>query len=255
MVNMKRSFPAIAAAILALAGLSPAFAAAAIVELGATSTPLAPPSCPPGTSGSNCTIILTETTALETLSDGVYYPATATKAGNIVAFTVGLAKLSKGEIQGLNSSYGGKSQVAITVLRPGASTKAGQNRLYTVVAESPPFTVQPWFGHVVQFPLDTTLQIRVGDVVGLTVPTWAPVLAINLPAKQFSYRASRPNRCTTINVQSAQTTVGQHAEYKCFFNATRVEYSATEVTNPPVPKGAIVTAHKSQRSLKPRVLR
>jgi hypothetical protein len=213
--------------------LVPATASAAIIELGATASPLASPTCPKGVSGQNCTIILTETTALETLSDGVYYPTTATRPGRIVAFTVALAKLSKGEIQGLNSSYGGTAQVAITVLRPGAK------RLFTVIAESPLYHVQPWFGHVVQFPLTTTLPIRAGDVVALTVPTWAPVLAINLDPKKFSYRASRSSQCTTINIQSAQLNIGDNTQYRCFFNATRVEYSATEVTTPVVPKDAV----------------
>jgi hypothetical protein len=263
--GMKRLFLVIAASMLGVVALVPTAASATIVELGETPTPLTPPACPKGVSGQNCTIILTETTALETLSDGVYYPTTATRAGKIVAFTVGLAKLSKGEIQGLNSSFGGASQVAIAVLRPGTSAKPGQNRLYSVVAESPLYQVQPWFGHVVQFPLDTSLPIRAGDVVALTVPTWAPVLAINLDPKKFAYRTSRGTKCTTINVQSAQLTVGQKAQYRCFFTATRVEYTATEVTTPVVPKDAVKSrdrtsskaskASKKPRHLAPRIIR
>jgi hypothetical protein len=258
MTNMKRSFLVSATAILGLTALAPVAASAAVVELGVTSTPLAPPACPTGVSGQNCTIILTETTAFETLSDGVYYPTTAARDGKIVAFTVALAKLSKGEVQGLNSSYGGASQVAITVLRPAAGSHPGQNRTFSLIAESPLVRVQPWFGHVVQFPLDTTLPIKAGDVLALTVPTWAPVLAINLNPKQFSYRASRSSGCTSINVQSAQLTIGQKTQYRCFFNSTRVEYTATEVTTPTVPKGVIPNPDrrgKKSRHLAPRIIR
>jgi hypothetical protein len=228
---MKRFSPVVLAVVAALAAIVPAGAGATVLEIGATTTPLASPTCPPNVSKANCTIILTETTALQTASDGLAYPTTITRPGRIVAFTLGLAKLSKTDIAGLDSSYGGTSQVAITVLRPGKS------RFFTVTAEqSPAIHVQPWFGHVVQFPLSTTLPVKAGDVVALTVPTWAPVLTINLPRRQFQYRASRASGCASFNIQTAQLTIGSMAQYRCFYVATRVEYTATEVTTPPVPK-------------------
>jgi hypothetical protein len=214
----------LAAAVLAAA------APAAIVEVGATKTPIASPVCPPGVSKANCTIILTETTAIPALSDKVYYPTTVKTAGRIVAFTVGLAKLGKADITGLNAAYGGSSQVQVAVLQ-----RKGRGFDFTVKYLSPVFLVQPWFGHVVQFPLSTTLPVAAGDVVALTVPTWAPVLYINLPSSQFRYRASRASKCTTFNVNTAQTRVGQKATYNCFYDSTRVEFSATEVTTPIVP--------------------
>ncbi|MBV8429575.1 MAG: hypothetical protein JO244_00305, partial [Solirubrobacterales bacterium] len=63
-------------------------------ELGATHSPVIAPMCPPGVSSSKCTIILTRTTALETLRDGSVYPSRATQPGEISAFTVGLSGLS-----------------------------------------------------------------------------------------------------------------------------------------------------------------
>ena len=82
------------------------------------------PVCPPNVSSTQCTIVLTRVTALETLRDGVSYPTKVTKAGRIVAFTVGLSKLStnkstqKTYIHFLDQTYGGTAQVAVTVLRP-----------------------------------------------------------------------------------------------------------------------------------------
>src|SRR5690242_18474260 len=73
---------------------APAAASAQIIELGATSTPLAAPSCPPGVTAANCRIVLTQVTALETIRDGVAYPTTVKKAGSIVAFTLGLSRLA-----------------------------------------------------------------------------------------------------------------------------------------------------------------
>jgi hypothetical protein len=230
---MKRSRIALLGAAVLTVAAAPAVASAEEIEIGATSTPIASPSCPSGVSKQNCTIILTETTAISTLSDGVYYPTTVKKAGRIVAYTVGLARLTKSDISGLNARYGGTSQIAITVLSP------GKNRVYTVTGESPLQHATPWFGHVVEFPLTTSLQVNPGDVVALTVPTWAPVLSIGLPSKQFQYRASRTAKCTTFDFQTAQLTIGASTQYKCFYVGTRVQYTATEVTYPPVPKDTV----------------
>jgi hypothetical protein len=235
MGNMKRSL-VVVVGLLVLAALAAASASAKIVELGATSTPLAVPSCPSGVSKSQCTIILTETTALETASDNVFYPTTVHSAGKVVAYTLGLAKLAKADITTLDSLYGGAPYVQLAVLRP------GKQRFYTLVAQSKPNFVQPWFGTVSQFPLNQSLPVKAGDVVGLTVPTWAPVLAINLPSKAFQYRASRSTGCalqSTFSTQTAQMAIGNKKQYLCFYTATRVEYTATEISTPPVPKNAV----------------
>jgi hypothetical protein len=237
---MKRTLLAFAA-VVGLAALVPAAASAKTVEIGATSTPLQAPTCPSSVPKSQCTIILTETTALETASDGVFYPTTVKTAGRIVGYTLGLAKLAKSDITTLDGLYGGQPYVELTVLRKAAGAK-GKQRFFTVVAESKPNFIQPWFGQVTQWPLTQTLPVQKGDVVALTVPTWAPVLAINLPAQQFQYRASRATGCalqSTFSTQTAQLTIGDTKQYLCFYTATRVEYTATEITGPPVPKNAV----------------
>ena len=72
-----------------------------------------------------------------------------------------------------------------------------------------------------------------GEVVALTVPTWAPVLTFDLTATQFSYRQSRRAKCTAAPTSvQAQTAIGAGAHYGCSYAGTRVEYSATEITTP-----------------------
>lgn len=229
---MKRSLSVLAAATV-LAALAPAAASAAIIELGATSTPLVAPTCPPGVTLNNCTIILTRVTALETLRDGVAYPTTVTKAGRIVAFTVGLSLLSSNRvtahniIHNLDSAYGGTTRVAITVLAPSGAKKL---RRWKVTGESPVFHVQPYLGQVVQLPLVNSLPVLPGDVVALSTPTWAPVLSIDLNTKKFAYRQSAQKTCPPTT--DAAQSVGQTATYGCDYPGTRVEYTATEITNP-----------------------
>jgi hypothetical protein len=224
---VKRSLLSTSTAIAIAIAVAPATASATITEVGATRTPIASPICPPGVTKTNCTIILTETTALPALSDKVYYPTTVKTAGRIVAFTVGLASLATTDITGLNAAYGGQAEAAIAILK-----RKGRSFEFTVKYATPLVKLQPYLGHVVQFPLSTTLPVVPGDLIALTVPTWAPVLYIQLPSKSFRYRASRAKLCTTFNVQTAQQTVGQKATYNCFYDSTRVEFSATEVTNP-----------------------
>jgi hypothetical protein len=158
------------------------------------------------------------------------------KAGRIVAFSVGLSRLSsnattaRNDISFLDHTYGGTTQVQLTVLRPVGSRSL---RRFRVAAESPVFHVQPYLGQVVQFPLLNSLPVVRGEVLALTTPTWAPVLVINQSSNRFAYRQSRTMNCNNPpTISSAQVSINQSAQYKCAYPGTRVEYSATEVTNP-----------------------
>jgi len=236
---MKRFFLATGASFIALLAFAAVPAFAEVVELGDTTTPLASPVCP-ATGG--CPIILTETTALQIQSDGTTYPTMSPYNGRIVAFEVSPATVSAADINGtpktktkaaqagLNATYGGASEAAITVLQ------ASSKHFYKVVAESPLFQLQPYFGHLVQFVLDDSLPIAKGEFVALTVPTWAPLLTVNLTKSMFLWRPSRASSCLDYTVQSAQLLAGSNAQYLCYFTGTRVEYTATEITNPVPPR-------------------
>ena len=251
---MKRSLLATFASAGAVMALGPSLASAQVIELGATKSPLIAPTCPANVAPVNCTIVLTQETGLETIRDGTTYPTTVTKPGVIVAFTLGVSRLStnaataRSEISGLDHSYRGTTQAAITVLKPvGPRSKRG----WQVVAESPIFHLQPYLGTVVQFPLATPLAIgeppmaaplRVdkGDTIALTVPTWAPVLSFGLDTKKFAYRQSRKANCGhPASFEQAQLSIGDTTLYQCDYTGTRVEYSATEVTTPVAPKNQI----------------
>ncbi len=240
MVQMKRASIAAVAPALLLAGLLPATASAKIIEVGATRpSALVAPTCPPGATGSKCTIVLTGVTALETISDGHTYPTTVNQPGYIVAFTLGLSALNPNratalsDLRYLDKTYG-TTRARLTVLKPAGTAR---HRSWVVTAESQIFYLQPYLGEVVQFPLAIALPVTRGEVVALTVPTWAPVLSIGLPTKKFAYRQSRTTGCTTPSITNqTQSRVGTSAVYGCNYPGTRVEYSVTEITTPPVPK-------------------
>jgi hypothetical protein len=235
----------VAAALAGLAVLVPAAASAQTVQVGQTTTPLSAPSCPKQSSLANCHIVLTRTTALQVMSDAVINPMRVNQQGWLVSFTVGLSRLvakpkeRAGIIKGLDSRYGGAPELAISVLQP------EPGNTYKLVAQSGVYNLTPFLGQLLQQPMSlpprftsfTALPVLRGDVVGLTVPTWAPVLALDLPGSQFSYRQSRRANCNNpAAAQTAQTHVGGTANFGCYYAGTRLEYGATEVLDTKVPK-------------------
>jgi len=248
MLDMRRSLLIAAAAclLLALAAATswavttsppaPGSPLGATVQLGGTAVPVHSPVCPAGVAAKNCTFVMTRVTALQTITNGASYPTAVKQLGQIVAFTVGLGQLStnanttKAYINQLSAQFGGASAAQLTVLQP------QKNNRFTVVAQSPLEQLQPYLGYVVQFPLANPIPVRPGQLLALSVPTWAPILSYNLAAKYYSYRQSRMFNCKSVgNQQNAVLTVGQTKAYTCAYPGTRAEYSATELTTPVAP--------------------
>jgi hypothetical protein len=228
----------------ALAAL-PSAASAATVELGDTTTPLSVPHCHKGDSLADCKIILTRTTVVPGMSDGIVNPTRVNQEGWVVGFSVGLSRLVPQAkkratiIKGLDAMHGGEPELQLTVLKPGPKNS------FTVAAQSAAYPVLPFLGRVLNEPLSvppkfsalTALHVVRGEVIGLTVPTWAPVLSYGLPSDDFSYRQSRRANCThTAGTQTAQTKLNESTQYKCYYTGTRVQYTATEITDTKAPR-------------------
>jgi hypothetical protein len=216
------------------------------VQLGAPKTAVKAPACPAGVAPKDCLIVMTRSTAIEMTTDAVATPMKVHHAGEIVSFTIGLAQLSTNPktaasyVKNLNSLYGGAPEAQLTIL------KYANNHKWTVVSEGPLVKLQPYLGYVVQFPLTKPLAVKSGESIALTVPTWAPILSYKLTSSQYSYRQSRNSSCgKPAPTQSAQLTVGQTTQYGCFYPGTRVEYGATELTNPVAPTTTTTTTTKT----------
>jgi hypothetical protein len=243
---MKRFTFAIAATVALLAAAATTWAITSApplgsliggsLQLGAPKTAIRAPACPTGVQPKNCLIVMTRSTGIPTLIDGVKTPMKVNKPGEIVSFTIGLAQLSStpstqaSYIKNLNSLYGGVSEAQLTVL------KYANNQRWTVVAQGPVERLQPYLGYVVQFPLSKPIQVTTGETIALTIPTWAPVLSYNLTPTSYAYRQSRSTSCKSpAPSQSAQFIVGQTTYYGCLYPGTRVAYGATELINPVSP--------------------
>ena len=74
--------------------------------------------------------------------------------------------------------------------------------------------------------------MRKGDIIALTVPTWAPALALGF-GKDTSWRASREKKqCSSTSSQSTQTSIGSAVQYFCLYQTARLTYSATLISTP-----------------------
>jgi hypothetical protein len=209
---------------LAVALALPAAASAKIIEIGATGTAAAP-SCPTAP----CEVI-SRTTAFQTRIGATRNMFIAPKDGRLVAWSVTLGTPGKKQQKFFEENLGGASQAGISVL------KSGDRYYGRVLAATPMQTLTPYFGQTVQFPLTTTLPVTKGSIIALSVPTWAPALALGL-ARDNVWRASRDvDACDDTQTQSVQTDTNDLARYKCFYRTAQLAYSATLITTPKPPK-------------------
>jgi hypothetical protein len=217
----RRPLIALVAAGAALA--VPASAAAEVIEVGAV-PPASPASCP-----SRPCLAVSRTTGYQAKVGTTRGLMTIPKTGRIVAWTINLGNPGAEQTTFFNQRLGGESEAQITIINPRRKLRS------RVVAQGEPQKLQPYFGSTPTFALKTSLRVRKGWVVALTVPTWAPALAVGLPA-DTSWRASRGRgRCDDTSNQTAQLGADQLAQYFCLYRTARLTYSATLIPDPPKP--------------------
>lgn len=220
--NVRRA----ALAALAVAVALPTAASAKIIELGVTTKPPTP-SCPGPEP--KC-LAVSRTTGYQGKIDGEDNIFQAPRDGRIVAWTLVLGDPTKKQIDFFNTTLGGEPSAGITVFQP------GKHYLGTIVAQSPVMPLEDYLGERVQFPLRTSISVLKGQRVALTVPTWAPALAVGLPGST-SWRASREkDQCDDTSTQTAQTTIGDDTRFGCRYKTARLTYNVTMITEPHGPK-------------------
>src|SRR5882672_2477009 len=225
MAMMKRTYPAIFA-ILVLALAIPAVAPATLTEVGVippTTSPETVASCP----ASPC-LAVSRTTGFQVKVAKNTTLMSAPRAGTVVAWTIALGKPNATQIKFFNANEGGAAEAGVAILRP----QKKPNLTYKLIASSPTVKLQPYFGKTAQFPLERTIAVKKGDIVALTVPTWAPALALGF-GKDTSWRASRAkSQCASTSAQSTHTSIGSPVQYFCLYQTARLTYSATLISTP-----------------------
>ena len=207
----------------------PALAVAAISEVGPIpgETALPDPACP----AKPC-LAISRTTGYQVKVGDARDTHVVKEDGRIVAWTIKLSRPGKKQIEFFEKNLGGESTAQLTVLRPG-------NKLYArILAQGEPVELKPYFGQTAQFPLARSIPVKKGNVIGLSVPTWAPALAINQPGT-VSWRASRPKGgCNDFSKATAQTSTNNITRFFCLYRTARITYTATVVSDPkPTARG------------------
>jgi hypothetical protein len=191
------------------------------VVLGGTST-MPDPSCPelPCQAVGSVTGFQVSTTQSS-------LPFRVNRPGRVKSWTLTLSQPTDQQRSFFNGFFGTPPEARLAILRRVPGTEPPR---YNLRSQGSVHVLTPYLGQTVRF--SASLKVEKGDIVGLTIPTWAPAFAQNLTASD-SWRASRePGKCTnTTDVRQGQPQekVGQRATYGCRYSTARLLYTATVV--------------------------
>jgi hypothetical protein len=216
---------ALAASSLALiAGLVPASEAKApqtTVILGETAAK-PDPSCPE----TPCQAI-GSVTGFQVNNGQTRLPFSVPHDGTIKSWTLTLAQPTNSQRAFFNGFFGTPPEARLAILRRIGGSEPPR---YVLRSQGSVKVLSPYLGQTVRF--GSNLKVEKGDIVGITVPTWAPAFAQELTAANV-WRASRePGACTNstdIRQGEPQQRVGTRATYGCKYTTARLLYTATLV--------------------------
>jgi hypothetical protein len=211
------------ALLVSLAGSSDAAKPRTTVILGQTATE-PDPSCPE----MPCQAI-GSVTGFQVNNGQTRLPFLVPHDGTITAWTLTLAQPTNSQRAFFNGFFGTPPQARLAILRRVPGTNPPR---YNLRRQGQVQILSPYLGQTVRF--GSNLKVEKGDIVGLTVPTWAPAFAQDLPTDNI-WRASRaPGTCmnaTDIRQGEPQEKLGKRATYGCKYTTARLLYTATLVEN------------------------
>jgi hypothetical protein len=147
--------------------------------------------------------------------------------GTIRSWTLTLAQPTNSQRAFFNGFFGTPPQARLAILRRVPGTNPPR---YNLRRQSAVQVLSPYLGQTVKF--GANLKVEKGDIIGLTVPTWAPAFAQDLSTDNV-WRASRaPGACknaTDIRQGEPQEKLGRRATYGCKYTTARLLYTATLV--------------------------
>jgi hypothetical protein len=229
------AFAALCAGLEAAIGVSSAGARKATV-LGKTKhTPS--PACPSDTPQNPCTTT-GRVTGFMTKANGKKHPFNIFQDGKIVAWSIDLSKPTKDQYDFFgtllqNGKFGKHPSARIAVIK-----NKGHHK-YKLVKQSPAIDLKPDLGRKQTFTLNKPLRVHRGQVVALTLPSWAPAFSGAVSSSGNQWRASRNKKKCNVDrdhlqnakASKAQQKVGSLRAYGCRYVAARLLYWAYFVPN------------------------
>jgi hypothetical protein len=193
------------------------------VVLGSTAT-MPDPSCPE----LPCQAV-GSVTGFQVSTSQSSLPFMVKRPGKVTAWTLTLSEPTDEQRSFFNGFFGTPPEARLAILRRIPGTNPPR---YNLRSQGSVHVLSPYLGQTVRF--GASLPVEKGDIVGLTIPTWAPAFAQDLPGNN-AWRASRePEKCTnTTDVRQGQPQekVAKRATYACRYATARLLYTATVVEN------------------------
>jgi hypothetical protein len=218
---------ALATTVALAGGTGEAGATPKTIVLGAAAP--ATPSCP-----DSCQAI-GKTTGFQNTIGRLKSPFAAPFTGKIVAWSIKLSRPSAKQIEFFEDFFDGTAQARVSVLKPIMKEQKRGRPVYKLKGQTPVEELAPFFGTTTTFALQAPLKVKRGQIVALTVPTWAPAFAVGLggnTAWQASRKRNKCNKAADIQAGRAQQGLGTDRTYGCIYKTARLLYSATVVAQP-----------------------
>jgi hypothetical protein len=207
--------------VASVGGAGAATRSSTTVVLGQTNaTP--DPSCP----DSPCQAV-GSVTGFQISTDQTSLPFRVPRDGKVKSWSLTLAQPNNMQRSFFNGFFGMPPQARLAILR--RVPKSSPPR-FNLRKQGSVRVLSPFLGRTVKF--GASLPVHKGDIVGLTVPTWAPAFAEGLSTKNAWRASRRPGKCTnTTDVRQGepQQRVGRRATYGCRYSTARLLYTATVV--------------------------
>jgi hypothetical protein len=151
--------------------------------------------------------------------------------GWLVAFSLTLGSPNAEQRQFFNQLWGKPAEARISIFdpEPSAGDRKNRKQRYVLHNQSMVWDVRSWFGKKAWFVPKKRMHVTKGSVIGLTLPTWAPVLATDL-RKRERWRSSRkPNQCDELERDRARETIGEITKFQCLHSTARILFTALVV--------------------------
>jgi hypothetical protein len=156
-------------------------------------------------------------------------PFRVRRNGRIKSWTLALSQPTPSQRSFFNGFFGTPPEARLSIVRRIPKTNPPR---YNLRRQGSIQVLSPYLGQTVRF--SANLRVRRGDIVAISVPTWAPAFAQGISAKN-SWRASRePGKCvnsTAIRQGEPQMRVNRRATYGCRYTTARLLYTVTIVEN------------------------
>jgi hypothetical protein len=161
-------------------------------------------------------------------------PFVAPSDGRIMAWSIKLGKPVKKDRRAFNDAFGPpKARIGVLRLVEGS----GSPPKYKLLRQAPMENLGDFFGDTTTFALDTPLTIRAGEIVALTIKTWAPAFAVGQGMRSTWSASRNPTKkrggCTdkegraNVKAGAPQVKKGSQRPYGCSYDGARLLYSAT----------------------------